>query len=71
MFKTPKAPSPPPPPPPPKAIPVATDPNVRQAAIEAERKGRKRSGRQSTLMQGSLGDGIYTAPETQTATMLG
>lgn len=71
MFKTPKMPAPPPPPPPPKPIPVATDPNVRQAAIESERKGRNKQGRQSTLMQGSLGDGIYTAPETQRTTLLG
>lgn len=71
MFKAPKMPAAPPPPPPPKAIPVATDPSVRQAEIEAQRRGTKRQGRQSTLMQGSLGDGQYTAPATQKATLLG
>ena len=71
MFKTPKMPAPAPPPPPPKAIPVATAPNVRQAAIESERQGLSRMGRQTTLMQGSLGDGIYSAPETARTVLLG
>jgi hypothetical protein len=71
MMRTPKLPPPPPPPPPPKPIPTATAPNVRQAAIEDARRNRGRSGRMSTLLAGSLGDGDYAAPMTERKTMLG
>lgn len=71
MMRKPKMPAPAPAPPPPKPIPVATAPNVRQAAIEDARKNRGRSGRMSTLLSGSLGDGDYTAPPTERRTMLG
>ena len=71
MFKTPKLPPPPPPPPAPKVVPTESDPSVRQAEIEATRSGRKRKGRSSTLLSGSLGDGDYGAPSTTNATLLG
>lgn len=71
MFKTPKLPPPPPPPPAPKAIPTETDPSVRQAEVEAARKGRKNKGRSSTMLSGSLGDGDYAAPSTSSSTLLG
>ena len=71
MFKKPKMPAPAAPPPPPKPIPTATAPGVRESEIEAARKGRKMQGRQSTLMQGSLGDGIYTAPDVAKTVLLG
>ena len=71
MMRKPKMPAAPPPPPPPKPIPVATAPNVRQAAIEDARKNRGRAGRMSTLLSGSLGDGDYTAPRTQRTSLLG
>lgn len=71
MMRTPKLPPAAPPPPPPKAIPTATAPNVRQAAIEDARKSKGRAGRMSTLLSGSLGDGVYDAPATERRTMLG
>jgi hypothetical protein len=71
MMRKPKMPAAPPPPPPPKPIPTATDPNVRQAAIEDARRGRKRAGRMSTLLSGSLGDGNYAAPPVERRTLLG
>lgn len=62
----------PPPPPPPKPIPTATDPNIRQAMVEDARKNRSRAGRMSTLLSGSLGDGMYSAPPTESrGTLLG
>jgi len=69
--RTSSQPTPPPPAPPPKAIPVETDPDLREAAIEMERKGRKRQGRSATLLDGALGGGSYAAPATQKNTMLG
>ena len=71
MMRTPKLPPAPPPPPPPKAIPTATSPNVRQAAVEDARKNRGRAGRTATLLSGSLGDGNYSAPATEKKTLLG
>lgn len=71
MMRQPKLPPPPSPPPAPKPIPTATSPNVRQAAIEDARKSRSRSGRMSTLLSGSLGDGNYAAPPTQRTSLLG
>lgn len=73
VVNAPKPPSPPPPAPPPKPIPVETDPSVRQAAIESERSGRKRKGRDSTLLSGgALGDDqAGVTPTTATKTLLG
>lgn len=71
MMRTPKMPASPPPPPPPKAIPTATSPNVRQAAIEDARRNRGKAGRMSTLLSGSLGDGSYAAPAVEKKTLLG
>ena len=71
MMRSPKMPPAPSPPPPPRPIPTATAPNVRQAAVEDARKNRGRSGRMSTLLSGSLGDGDYSAPPTEKKTMLG
>lgn len=71
MMRSPRMPAPPPPAPRPKAIPVETDPDVRQAAIEMERTGRKRGGRSATLLDGALGGGSYAAPATQKNTLLG
>lgn len=72
-FMKPKISSPPPPPPPPapKAIPQETDPDVRAATIELERKGRKKKGRQSTLLDGALGSGDYAPAQASKATVLG
>lgn len=72
-MRAPKMSLPPPPPPaePPKPIPTATDPNVRQAAIEDARKNRGRAGRMSTLLAGALGDGNWAAPPTEKRSMLG
>jgi hypothetical protein len=44
---------------------------VQQAAIEDARRNRGRSGRMSTMLTGSLGDGDYAAPPTEKKTMLG
>jgi hypothetical protein len=45
---------------------------VQQAAVEDARRNRGRSGRMSTMLSGSLGDGDYAAPETAAKkTMLG
>jgi hypothetical protein len=46
---------------------------VRQAAVEDARRNRGRSGRMSTMLSGSLGDGDYAAPDTTATkkTMLG
>lgn len=64
IMRAPKPPPAPPPPPPPKPIPTETEPSIRQAQIEAERTGRNRRGRKSTILSGSLGDGMYDAPQT-------
>ena len=71
------APKPPPPPPPqeaPKPIPTEISPDVREAQIEDQRRGRSRRGRRSTLLSGQLGDdmsGNYEDPTTQATTILG
>ena len=73
MFKPPKPPkaATPPPAPKPKPIPQETDPSVREAQIEAERKGRKRKGRSSTLIASALGDGQYDMPSTSAPVLAG
>ena len=72
MMRKPKMPPAPLPPPPPRPIPTATAANVQQAAVEEARRNRGRSGRMSTMLTGSLGDGDYAAPPpTERKTMLG
>lgn len=71
MMRSPKLPPPSPPPPPPRPIPTETAPNVRQAMVEDARKNRKRTGRDATLLSGSLGDGNYAGPPTERRTLLG
>lgn len=74
VFKTPKVsvPPPPPPPPPPKEIPVEVAPDKLQSEIEGAKKKRKLS-RQSTLLNGALGDigPGGGSPTTAAATLLG
>lgn len=73
VMKAPKPPKAPPPAPPPRPIPVATDPSVRQAEVEALRRNKGRKGRESTLIGGPLGDGggMYEATAVATKTLLG
>ncbi len=73
-VSAPKLPPPPPPPPPPKVIPEATDPGVKTAQMDAEKKAAKRKGRAYTAFSGTLGDasgGSYGSGATTRKTALG
>lgn len=67
-FAPPKLPAPPPLPPPPPEPPKKSDPSVRRARADADKRARSLAGDKSTIVTGPKG---LLAPETIGKTLLG